>query len=83
MPWVDGVAHLQIPPVLRLYRMCFRLLLTLPLLYVSVTRPATDLCWDCRKNMNFIIHSSNLSEEEKSEQLLKAQEHLESARSEQ
>lgn len=50
--------------------------------YISVTKPATDLCWDCQQNMNLVIRSSNLSMEEKSDRLLKAQKYLESARAE-
>ena len=50
--------------------------------YISMTKSATDLCWDCQQNMNLVIRSNNLLVWEKSDRLLKAQKHLESARAE-
>ena len=50
--------------------------------YISMTKSATDLYWDCQQNMNLVIRSNNLSVWEESDRLLKAQKYLESARAE-
>lgn len=45
-------------------------------LYVSVMKPATDLCFDCQQNSTLVMRSANLTEEIKSERLENAQKHL-------
>ena len=43
---------------------------------IGVTKPATDLCWDCQKNSNLIFRSANLSESDKYDRVKEAQRHL-------
>lgn len=43
---------------------------------VLVMKPMTDLCWTCQKNNSAIIRSVNCSEQDKSDVLKKAEEHL-------
>ena len=48
--------------------------------YVSVMKPATDLCFDCQQNASLVMRSANLSEDIKSQRLQDAQKHLATAR---
>ena len=43
---------------------------------ILVMKPMTDLCWTCQKNNSAIIRSVNCSEQDKSDALKKAEEHL-------
>ena len=43
---------------------------------IILMKPMTDLCWKCQKASTAIQRSANLSEEEKSEAVRSAQEHL-------
>ena len=43
---------------------------------IVIMRPMTDLCWQCQKASTAIQRSANLSDEEKSEAVRSAQEHL-------
>ena len=47
--------------------------------FISVTKPATDLCWNCQKHSGLIARSANLSESEKSARVVEAQHHLDLA----
>ena len=44
--------------------------------YVSVMKPATDLCFDCQQNPTILMRSTNLPESVKSKRLEDAQRHL-------
>ena len=48
--------------------------------YIRVMPAADDLCHICQDNATVILRSANLSEDEKKERLLKAQQHLECAK---
>ena len=48
--------------------------------YVSVMKPATDLCFTCQQNAGLLMRSANLSEEVKSHRLQEAQQHLTQAK---
>lgn len=48
--------------------------------YVTITKPADDLCGTCRNNQIDIKNSANLNEEEKQMKLNAAKEHLDRAR---
>ena len=43
---------------------------------IIIMRPMTDLCWQCQKGSYAIQRSANLSDEEKTDIVLSAQEHL-------
>ena len=43
---------------------------------VIIMRPMTDLCWQCQKNSSAILKSANAPEEENSETLRAAEEHI-------
>ena len=43
---------------------------------ISAIKPGTDLCFECQQNINVILKSANLSEDEKSERLKAAEAHL-------
>jgi len=43
---------------------------------ILVIKPMTDLCWTCQKSNSSIIKSVNCSEQDKSEVLKQAEEHL-------
>ena len=47
--------------------------------FISVTKPATDLYWDCQLNCSLIMRTANLSEQEKSDRLRQAEHHLKRA----
>ena len=49
-------------------------------LFIRVLPPADDLCTVCQDNSAQILKSANLSEDEKKSRLLKAQQHLDSAK---
>ena len=51
--------------------------------FVTSMRPATDLCWFCQKNLNKIMRSANLHDDEKSATIKEAELHLERATKEQ
>ena len=44
--------------------------------FISIMRPATDLCWTCQKNNNKIRKTVNLPEAEKAEAVRIQEEHL-------
>ena len=48
--------------------------------YIRVMPPADDLCHVCQNNTTLIMKSANLSEDEKKERLLEAQQHLDCAK---
>ena len=43
---------------------------------VIIIRPMSDLCWTCQQNSAAVIRMANCSEEEKSDVLKVAEEHL-------
>ena len=43
---------------------------------ISAIKPGTDLCFECQQNVNVILKSANLPEDEKSERLKAAEAHL-------
>jgi hypothetical protein len=45
-------------------------------------KPSSDLCFECQKNVTSIIRSAHLSEDEKSQQLQEAEQHLRLAKTE-
>ena len=50
--------------------------------HISISTPSSDLCFTCQQNSLAIQKSGCLSEEEKSERLESAQEHLQRAKTE-
>ena len=44
--------------------------------FVVIMRPATDLCWTCQKNNNFIQKSVNMPEGQKAEAIRAQEQHL-------
>ena len=50
--------------------------------FIRSMPPADDLCHTCQQNSTSIMKSANLSEDEKTERLLLAQEHLNCAKRE-
>ena len=50
--------------------------------YITVMKPATDLCWVCQQNLTQILRSANRSEENKALYLEQAQIHIELAKKE-
>ena len=64
----DSVRAVAYPTFTRLWRSL------LP--SIILMRPMTDLCWQCQKGSIAIQRSANLSEEEKSDAVRSAQEHL-------
>ena len=48
--------------------------------YIRVLPPADDICHICQENATLILKAANFSEEEKTERLLRAQQHLECAK---
>ena len=50
--------------------------------YITVMKPATDLCWVCQQNLTQILRSTNRSEEDKTMCLERAQVHIELAKKE-
>ena len=44
--------------------------------YVSIMKPATDLCFDCQQKATLVLRSANLPEGVKSQRLEDAQKHL-------
>lgn len=49
--------------------------------YVAVMKPATDLCFVCQQNANFLMKAANLPDTVKSDKLTEVQTHLSNARS--
>ena len=43
---------------------------------IVIMRPMTDLCWQCQKNSTALLRSTNVSDEEKTDAVLAAHEHL-------
>ena len=43
---------------------------------IIIMRPMTHLCWQCQKNSTAILRSANVSDEEKTDAVLAALEHL-------
>ena len=64
----DSVTAVAYPTFTRLWRSL------LP--SIILMRPMTDLCWQCQKGSMAIQRSANLSDEEKSDAVRSAQEHL-------
>jgi hypothetical protein len=50
--------------------------------YIGTMKPSSDLCFECQKNVTSIIRSAHLSEDEKSQQLQEAEQHLRLAKTE-
>ena len=48
--------------------------------YITVMKPATDLCFVCQQNTNLLMKASNMPEAIKSQRLKDAQDHLDLAR---
>ena len=47
--------------------------------YIAVMKPATDLCFVCQQNANFLMKAANMPESVKSNRLTEAQKHLSDA----
>ena len=50
--------------------------------FVTTMKPSSDLCFICQENVAAIMRSTNLPEDEKSEKLKSAEEHLTTAKKE-
>ena len=49
---------------------------------VLAMKPRSDLCWTCQQNSTSLLRSANLSEDDKSATVKKAEQHLNQARAE-
>ena len=43
---------------------------------IIIVKPMTDLCWQCQKHSSALLRSTNMTEEEKSDNLKRYEEHL-------